>query len=75
MGREAEIDFEQNVNILNKDSIGTVVLSFCSVSNLFWPGTVTDPVFKCSSWGYECVNSAFENTVLLLILTTELGTA
>ena len=46
MGREAEIGFEQNVNILNKDSIGTVVFSFCSISNIFWPGTVTDPVFK-----------------------------
>ena len=37
---------KQNVNILNKDSIGTVVFSFCSISNIFWPGTVTDPVFK-----------------------------
>ena len=46
MGREAEIDFEQNVNILYKDSIGTVGFSFCSVSNIFCPGTVTDPVFK-----------------------------
>ena len=46
MGKEAEIGFEQSVNVLNEDSIGTVVFPFCSISNIFWPGTVTDPVFK-----------------------------
>ena len=56
MGKEAEIGFEQSVNVLNEDSIGTVVFPFAQSPIFFGLALLLILYLKCSSWGYECIN-------------------